>query len=224
MFRCLLLIFSLTFVLGLTGQVGVNNPNPSQALDVGGKIQISDDAATPEEGTIRWNNSNDDFEGYDGDDWKSLTESSDVSPTARPAAIYHFGLDNNSTWAFFEQGASWPAADVPTDDGEPLSPNQFFVVEKVTFTPTTKNTDSTDSYYYGIARSIVSGANFNPQLYYRSNAGNGTLEITGGGKAPLLVVNPGRTLRVWNSSTSPGDVRVVVFGVFVDDVNDYFGL
>ncbi len=223
MFRTVLISLSLIFALSLTAQVGVNNPNPSQTLDVGGKIQISDDAATPEEGTIRWNNSNDDFEGYDGDDWKSLTESSDVSPTARPATIYHFGLENNNTWSFFDQGASWPAANVPVE-GAPLSTTQFFVVEKVTFTPTTKNTASTDSYYYGIARSIVSGSNFNPQLFYRSNAGNGTLEVTGGGKAPLLVVSPGRTLRVWNSSSSPGNVRVVVFGVFVDDVNDYFGL
>lgn len=217
----LLSILVLLFSASLTAQVGVNNNNPQQALDVNGKIKVGNDGTTPDPGTIRFNSSEDDFEGHNGSEWQSLTKTNAAS-TARPGAVYHFGLNATSSWEFFDQGTFWPAATVPVE-GAPLSTTQFFVVEKITITPTTIETGSTDSYYVGVARSIVSGANFNPQLYYRTNAGNGTLNVTAN-KAPLLVVDPGTTLRVWNSSTSPGRVRVVVFGVFVDDVSDYWGL
>ncbi|GLR18809.1 FG-GAP repeat protein [Portibacter lacus] len=55
-------------------KVGINNISPSQAMDVAGKIKLGDDNTLPEEGTIRWNASIKDFEGFNGSEWLSFTK------------------------------------------------------------------------------------------------------------------------------------------------------
>ena len=56
-------------------QVGINTTSPSQTLDVNGQIQISGDSNLPiEEGVIRYNSANLDFEGFNGGQWNSLTQ------------------------------------------------------------------------------------------------------------------------------------------------------
>ena len=57
------------------GNVGIGNTAPTQKLEVNGKIKIDDDDAAPEAGTIRWNAMKNDFEGFDGTKWLSLTKS-----------------------------------------------------------------------------------------------------------------------------------------------------
>jgi hypothetical protein len=56
------------------GLVGIGAQNPTQILDVNGKIRIGDDENPPDAGTIRWNSSTSDFEGYNGTKWVSLTQ------------------------------------------------------------------------------------------------------------------------------------------------------
>ena len=47
----------------------------SQELEVEGSIKIGDDSsANPAAGTVRWNPNTNDFEGFDGDSWRSLTK------------------------------------------------------------------------------------------------------------------------------------------------------
>lgn len=58
----------------ITPKVGVNTSMPGQSLQVNGKIQLGDDLVAPVAGTIRWNNSSNDFEGFDGTQWLSLTK------------------------------------------------------------------------------------------------------------------------------------------------------
>ena len=55
-------------------KVGVSTTNPTQALHVAGKLRIGDDGTAPEAGTIRWNTSTEDFEGFNGTVWLSLTK------------------------------------------------------------------------------------------------------------------------------------------------------
>jgi hypothetical protein len=55
-----------------TGNVGIGTNNPTQKLDVQGKLKIGDDSQTPEEGIIRFNNSTNNFEGYNGSEWVSM--------------------------------------------------------------------------------------------------------------------------------------------------------
>ena len=53
--------------------VGVNAPDPTATLDVDGKVKLADDSNPAEAGMIRFNSANQDFEGYNGDQWVSLT-------------------------------------------------------------------------------------------------------------------------------------------------------
>ncbi|MDX1407698.1 MAG: FG-GAP repeat protein [Saprospiraceae bacterium] len=54
-------------------KVGIQTDSPSQTLDVNGKMQLGDDTTAPEPGTIRWNAATQDFEGFNGAEWLSLT-------------------------------------------------------------------------------------------------------------------------------------------------------
>lgn len=55
------------------GNIGIGLSNPQQKLDVAGAVKLGD-TSTPIAGTIRWNPDTEDFEGYTGTRWKSLTD------------------------------------------------------------------------------------------------------------------------------------------------------
>ena len=67
------LLCSLLYMASFA-QVGINEANPSQTLDVNGKIKLGDDGTAPTEGTIRYNGQKKDFEGWNGSAWLSLTK------------------------------------------------------------------------------------------------------------------------------------------------------
>ncbi|MES2774062.1 MAG: FG-GAP repeat protein [Bacteroidota bacterium] len=56
--------------------LGIGTSSPGQKLHVNGKIKVADDATTPSAGTIRWNSTSQDFEGFNGTQWLSLTAGS----------------------------------------------------------------------------------------------------------------------------------------------------
>ncbi|MEM9545274.1 MAG: hypothetical protein AAGA77_04840 [Bacteroidota bacterium] len=57
-----------------SGNVGIGEIFPSEKLHVNGALKVGDASSeTPAAGTIRWNASTSDFEGYDSSSWKSLT-------------------------------------------------------------------------------------------------------------------------------------------------------
>ncbi len=60
-------------------KVGVNQESPSQTMDINGKLKVGNDNAIPNAGTIRWNQANADFEGFNGTDWVSFTKSNSIS-------------------------------------------------------------------------------------------------------------------------------------------------
>jgi hypothetical protein len=55
------------------GNVGIGQPTPTAKLHVNGKLKIGDDTQVATSGTIRWNTQTQDFEGFNGTDWISLT-------------------------------------------------------------------------------------------------------------------------------------------------------
>ena len=57
-------------------KVGINTLEPVATLDVNGKIRIADDETTPVAGMLRYNEETQDFEGFDGSKWRSLTTAS----------------------------------------------------------------------------------------------------------------------------------------------------
>lgn len=56
------------------GNVGIGNFSPSQRLEVNGKVKITDDGNAPSSGTIRYNTTLKDFEGFNGTTWQSFTK------------------------------------------------------------------------------------------------------------------------------------------------------
>ncbi|MCU0335370.1 MAG: FG-GAP repeat protein [Chitinophagaceae bacterium] len=79
---------TVRMVVTANGNVGIGSSNPQQRLDINGAVRIGHTSnAFP--GTIRFNSANNDFEGYDGARWRSLTsnangvpQQSDTSETA----------------------------------------------------------------------------------------------------------------------------------------------
>ena len=63
------------FLQRSTGNVGVGIGNPVEKLEVAGGIRLEGASSdTPDAGTIRWNEDTQDFEGFNGTAWLSLTE------------------------------------------------------------------------------------------------------------------------------------------------------
>jgi hypothetical protein len=72
---CLFLSFIFYFKVSF-GQVIVHSTDVelTKRLSVDGKIKVGDDASNPAAGSMRFNSSNGDFEGYNGSEWVSLTK------------------------------------------------------------------------------------------------------------------------------------------------------
>jgi FG-GAP repeat len=77
------------------GNVGIGTTTPTQKLQVNGKVKVGDDATAPSAGTIRWNATKSDFEGYNGTEWLSLTTSNRSSTIGSPNDIGQL-VDYNS--------------------------------------------------------------------------------------------------------------------------------
>ncbi len=54
--------------------IGIGTSTPGAKLEVNGDIVIGTGSGIPKAGTIRWNNSSGDFEGFNGTSWVSLTK------------------------------------------------------------------------------------------------------------------------------------------------------
>jgi len=59
-----------------SGNVGIGIKNPVEKLEIDGAIWLNNSSGTDASGTIRW--SGYDFEGYDGNEWLSLTRSNSI--------------------------------------------------------------------------------------------------------------------------------------------------
>jgi hypothetical protein len=54
------------------GFVGIGTSTPAQMLEISGKLKLGNDVNVATGGELRYNGANQDFEGYDGANWKSL--------------------------------------------------------------------------------------------------------------------------------------------------------
>ncbi len=75
------------------GKVGVRmqTGDPTQALQVNGKLKIGDDAITPEAGVLRWDGNS--FSGYDGMGWRSFMEMNDADNDTK-ISMHEGGTDS----------------------------------------------------------------------------------------------------------------------------------
>ncbi|MBC7850064.1 MAG: hypothetical protein H7Y31_10020 [Chitinophagaceae bacterium] len=84
---CLMFIILCLSENILAQNVGIGTQSPQQKLDVNGKIRIGNDNGSPAPGTIRYNDATNDFEGFNGSEWKSLTASYSDVPLINNAAL-----------------------------------------------------------------------------------------------------------------------------------------
>lgn len=130
-----LLILSLVFTASLYAQnVGINNETPSQTLDVNGKLKIGNDANTPEAGTMRFNNTTSEFEGYNGLTWVSLSNPPKTTKEITLTGV-HFRPNRSADYiSGINIGGAW----IPSYSGginliAPLQLPVGSVIKKITF-------------------------------------------------------------------------------------------
>lgn len=213
------LLLSLSLSTFSFAQVGVNTDTPSQALDVMGKIQIADDATAPERGTIRFNDTTSEFEGYDGTEWKVLSmDKTGGTPTApipyngRSSAIQ---VDNASAvFCTFRRAGALGTPGVSSFT-QVLAGKHFLVtvinVEDNNLSTVNERIDIT-------LRAGTTSSRFEASL--RLTGSNFALPtVTGDSSNPLLILRPGENVRLFNNSNSQTTINVNFRGFLVDDLD-----
>jgi hypothetical protein len=214
-----LLTFSLLLFMGsfVQAQVGVGTNAPTQELDVDGKIKISNDGRTPTAGTLRYTTVSDDFEGYDGVEWKSLTAQKSNGTPSDPVAhvgrsgpvqvgnqIGSPGLVTLQTW----EDASGNFTRVPS--------GMFFLVTRIqaqdnNLTSTFERIDC-GVYAQGTPNTVRN----NSQV--RMVGSNRELvTLTGDQSNPLMILRPDERIAIYNNNlASQTTINVLIHGFLVD--------
>ncbi|OAV43426.1 hypothetical protein [Lewinella sp. 4G2] len=235
-FTVMFLLFSAST---FAQQVGVNTNNPTQTLDVNGKVKIGDDNTTPSNGTIRFDGVDQDFEGYADGEWKSLTQSAGsnldipipgmfVSFGVEPEGIWRENyVDMRETWGNFTVPSQTPFGTDTSPDGVP--PGYFFVVENICATGRERVNDSNAEqasnfafFYVGLRRQSAFGSALNPQIFLSGSRDDSGTKCMTGTRTPLMVLRAGEKLEMWSDVDSQTDVRVVVSGSFVTSLEQYY--
>ena len=210
-----LLLLTAFFVaqLGLA-QVGVNESNPTQTLDVNGKIKVGDDATAPERGTIRFNDATDEFEGYDGTEWKVLsTEAKSGTPSdpvpygAHAVSINPGGL--NADVRFFPADGFGSFTEVPA--------GKYFIV---TFLQAVdSNTPTTEQRIHLVIRSGPFNNVRNSQGLQLFGTNFAPPTVVGDLSNPITILRPGDRLLRTNLSSSQTSTRLYARGFLVDELD-----
>ena len=224
--RFLTALLLLTLSCSLAAQVGVNQPNPEQALDVDGKVKISDDNTVPSDGTVRYNSSENSFEGFTAGQWESFNKSG--TPTnVEYITAYSFNLTASGDWKILGEASAGGYVNENNllSSAFAVPAGKVLLVDKITVTARDEVPD--EFFYVGIVRTSSTPTSpsvspSNPRLYVSGNSNTGPATLTAN-HMPLLRVNSGQYIGVNNSSNSQTAVRVVVYGVLVDDTDDFFG-
>ena len=81
----------------------------------------------------------------------------------------------------------------------------------------------TSKFYASVRKANFAGGGFNPQIYITGSAAGGNTCIQGN-KAPILVIDDGKTMQVYNDGFSDSTVRFIITGFLVNSLDEYFGL
>lgn len=192
-------------------KVGVNQPVPKQALDVNGKMQIGNDAEPATAGAIRYNDTTNEHEGYNGTEWKSFTEEKSSGLPSNPVSVYGYSVvipGNILSIYVYRDDTGSGYTKVPT--------GKFLIINLISII--SNNLGSTGRAVVKIgpgdavnglptnARSMVFGGDrLNPQIFTA-------------GASPLLILRGGEYLNAVNENVSDYPVNVFFRGFFVDDL------
>ncbi len=213
--------FSLALLYGfctcVSAQVGVGTTTPSQELEVAGKIKIGNDGRTPTAGTLRYSPSNTDFEGYDGNEWKSLTEGKSNGTPSDP--VPYFGRSspiflNNEVPASitFE---SWANSAVRFSM---VPAGRFFLVTRIQVQDNDLNSDR-----QRMDVTIYAGNNSfsrSSSLLRLSGYNWETVMATGDQSNPLFILREDERVRIYNNRiASETTLNVIMHGFLVDELD-----
>lgn len=206
-----LTIYALLISFFSFAQVGINTDTPNQALDVNGKIKIGNDGTAPTEGTVRYS-SNGDFEGYRANGWESFTNNRNGNLPSNPVPITSFINNISPSSSVFCTIYDWSGSsfiNVPT--------GKKVIITGIYPSP---NSASISNLFYALSLSAYTSSD-SIIIYSRirlSSYDNETRYISGD-QAPLIVLNEGDKLNVFNYGSSELGMSVSIRGFMVDDLN-----
>ena len=205
----------LILILGalyVQAQVGINTETPNQMLSVNGKVELGDDAVAPTEGTLRFNATETDFEGYAGGTWQSMTGRSFFPKNAVP----YYGYTNivspgQSIRITFRNAANGNIfhLNVPA--------NKYMIVTSVTFKPTAVYTTDT-AQYLEIGPRFSSATHPDYERSIRIAVKAHQINRLVGENGFLFIVRPGEALAMYNSTGSTQRWEARVTGFLVDNL------
>lgn len=219
----IILIRSLALVIistAASAQVGINNPSPQQTLDVKGKIALSDDRTPPTAGTLRYNASEEAFEGYNGAKWSRLTNIPQTagSGSLPEGAIPVYGVTNGIT-------ADGEVENFPINYGDGsvstdvVPENTYLLVTWINVRDNDINPTETTRVLAIVApRTSASAFPTVSRGLYMS----GTLPDmiwTQSSLSPLIICRPGERLAASNSQSSEDFINVEFRGFLVPDLD-----
>ena len=189
------------------GQVGVNTSTPEQTLDVNGKIRLGNDATAPSPGTLRFDSRGADFQGYDGNEWKSLT----VSPLERSPRVALYGYSSP-----ISVGNVGTVIFRPWENGTALTTppvGKMIVVTAILPRPNALGPNKAMHYTIGPGTSAGYPSNARSILML---ANSSDIRPIIADNQPLFVILPGEYLRVTNEQTSQIILNMNVRAFLVD--------
>lgn len=212
-----LLLFTSPFI---QAQVGVGTATPTQELDVDGKIKISNDGRTPTAGTLRYSAFSDDFEGYNGTEWKSLTAQKSSGTPSNPVA--HVGrsgpiqVDNQLESPGLVTLQRWEDA---SGNFTRVPDGMFFLVTRIqvqdnNLTSTFERIDC--GVYAQGAPNTVRGNS----LVRMVGSNRELVTLTGDQSNPLMILRPNERIAIYNNNVaSQTTVNVLIHGFLVDELD-----
>lgn len=202
------IIIVLMFSIPLWSQVGINNTNPNQALDVNGKVKIGNDGVTPSEGTLRYGSTGD-FEGYTSGGWRSFTQSSssiipgDIIPITASSTISPNVIQDFTIYDAFTLNSY---VTIPS--------GKYFMVTSIVVTSNTTGTTGVHALTIGPRVSTTY------PIFYRSIDLKGDRATSSQTLSDpygfLVIIRPGEKFSIYNSSNSDYPVDITVRGFLLD--------
>ncbi|WP_445732577.1 hypothetical protein [Mariniflexile sp.] len=212
-------IIALLCFLPAFSQVGVNTSTPQQALDVNGKVQIGDDSTPETNGTMRYNTTKSDFEGYNGAGWQSFTQSKNGLPSNAKMVFGRLNsLEHNSFpeyVSFYDEKGTEVIKDF-------LFKGKYLLITHISISPSSLNDILEEATFYSISIS------YGPNIEKLSGKyTGGTLYQSDAGYAPLGIIEDGDALSITNSVISlpsgykqfESGIDIYVVGILVDDLD-----
>ena len=210
-------LLALCCTATLTAQVGVNNADPQQALDVGGKVKIADDGETPTAGTLRYNAADGQFEGHDGRGWSNLSASATGPLPTGPIPVAGSGFAGSSN-AKDNARLYYPDSRLSFTQ---VPAGKFLVVTALNIAPNALTVSSANKYFVTVGASDTPTGLLYTSTGLKLTGDLGATRLLQSGLAPLLVIRGGQYLTVvqddLQNNTERG-IDIEFRGFLVDDL------